>query len=763
MEYVGTGGEPVPWELSASLKYTISSDRMPNGPYTGNISRYGPGGMIYTKDEMLCLMLYDINGNYKFAPGPGIGTADVIVERSQPLDQSCAIISSLERLAIGQNQRLISPLFRRNAGLRSSIWKCPLPGVIRIYHHLDLWRFRTALSNKFNYYSAVSGKITHVQSYSSSVVEDLSQKVIWTLNWSARRIRGNEVPTLRQLAFEKASYAHRAFYQTEHGPMVEYSMANIHQKIPFLVRSFNQPTHKMNAKCKDHMHLVAPAMERLVDFIGVRKHLGKYPWRLMPSALIDDRKTSGGERADRAASIAFTGGKVVHTTIGQKTINHKYATKQATRFFEECKTGEPDIQHPNYKIAKKHEMFYASGEPGSVDKIQRKVREFYIPHAMVILIERALFLFKHLVHRGRTIRIGTTWWWGGGKKFFDHLFTPGCRAYDGDFKSIDKTIKAVLLSLHVFSGTMFVDFSKMTDETARVYRTALRIMSKVRVVKVTRLNGNTWVVMKGVMPSGVFETSDGDSWIVCLLICLWVEWERSQSPRALELIDAHWDAQFRGAIYGDDHVLTIGPDLREVLSEERFGRYCLDFWDMEIREQRQNLNILSKVENDRLVEDGAVFLKRYVIERPDFMPKNVSSIVPWKPATGHFMRIPYSDTGFAGWTRVLVSIIGHAWDSMGTNLIAYQELSVLYHLAVVESGISSSTLPKLIEEEFADERVKTKMLAKMQLTQKDFNAFPSLHNLHCRHEYRDYVTNESDPMRAFMETEVSDLSGVVYA
>jgi len=700
-------------------------------------------------------MLFEIASRYAWRPGE-IPMEDFIVKREVPWDLSVPLVSAMVRLAIGQNQRLISPPFRRDVGLKNDPWKCPLPGIIKIYHQLDRWRFQQYLIQKPRM-TMVSGKAIYVKDYGSNYIyQNIIQqnKINFTLNWSTHRKPVGDVPSLMQLAYEKASHAHRTFYQTEHGPMVAYSMENVHMKVPNMLKAFNQPTHIMNDACKKHMYLLPAAMDRLVDILGVRSHLGKYVWKLNPVLLRDEKMTSGGERADRRGRVSFKGGTIYHTAVGQKTINATYCVNKLQEFFDSCLTDSPYFHHPNYKVEKKHEMHIASGEPGSVAKTQQKVREFYIPHSMVIGAERALFLFKHFIHRGPVITIGMSWWWGGGQRFHDEMYVKGGRAGDGDFSKIDKTIKAVLLGLHTNAGTMFLDFKRMDPKDIRMYKVALRMMSKIKVVKVTRINGNTWVVVKGVNPSGVLETSDANSWIVALLISMWVEVMRLQSKTNMALIDKYFYEQFRVKINGDDHVMNSGPKLEAILNEDTFAWYVNKYWDMEIRDRRIGLDIKSVVENDILVKAGLLYLKRYVIDRPSFMPKKTAKIVPWKPASGHFMRIPYSDTGYAGWTRILVSIIGHAWDSMGTNLTAYNELTVLYNMALLESGVSESTIPKLVREEFRDDMLLTKMYRKLNLTEKDFAGFPNLAELHSRHVYRN-ITNAIDPETAFGSTVVN--------
>jgi len=263
------------------------------------------------------------------------------------------------------------------------------------------------------------------------------------------------------------------------------------------------------------------------------------------------------------------------------------------------------------------------------------------------------------------------------------------------------------------------------------------------------------VVMTGVMPSGIFSTSDGDSYIVLLLICFYIEWEREKRQRDLAWIDAELaKGKLVSAVYGDDHVLGISKMLRRVFSEQGFADYVKEYWCMEIRNVRMDLPVLTDIKNDFVVKPGVIFLQRHLIKKPSHMPEKAAAIVPWKEAVRHFTRIPWDKEGIFHFSRVLCSIIGHAWDSLGTNLTAYQELCFLWNEVVGALGLTAVTLEELLRAEMKNEKVRTEWVKKIGMSMKDMLRFPGLEELTCRHEYSELSDYELDPNLAF-ETEDS--------
>jgi len=449
--------------------------------------------------------------------------------------------------------------------------------IVNMYERLDDWRWRRYLYTP----RVVNGKRTLPR-----VID--KPNIDWTPN-HVRPVRtpGKEIPSLQKLAYQAFSYTHRTFFQTEHGPMLAYSGENVHLKKPGMIKAFDQPTHMMSDKLKTQTHLFPAAINRTVDLLDTRKYLSSVVWTVNDSLTYDAAVTSGGERADERRVITREKEKIIITANSVKTANARYVQRNVRLFLEACRKGEVAAIDFYYKVVFKHEMHYASGAIGSCNKVALKCREFFIPHATVIVLERILFLFRQYLNRGNVIRIGMVWFFGGAYKFY--LYMNKCKGMtydDGDFSNIDKTIKAILLSLHINSGVMYLDLKNMKPEDVRCYMTALRLLNKIRVVKITRMDGNQWVVMTGVMPSGILDTSDGDSWVVVFLICCWVEHLRGTDPEVCRVIDVYFFTQFVLAVYGDDHVQGVGPQLRKILNEHGFAQYVEEYWDMKIREIR---------------------------------------------------------------------------------------------------------------------------------------------------------------------------------
>lgn len=776
MKWLDGAGQLCKPSDALALEYNISGPKLKVDAHVqtgGCIVRRGPNGILFTDEEMLLYMLYDIAERFTFTVSSEGG--EVIVLRNTRIDLSQSKSTALARLLIGRNQRMIAPPFFCATRERGTQLASPEPGMIELYHNLDAYRL-----NEYNSHRVVPGervladmlfenKIPLVTQLDTMVLRPLSESVPFIAQVSPlvvpdgvrwRRNEGQKVqtpvaiPSLQILAYEGFSYAQRSFYQTDHGPLVYHSAHDLHLKTSTMIRSFDQESHTMSDKTKSQLHLIPAALNRMVDLLDLHEHLGKYRWVLNPILAYDDRMTSGGERANHVQHYKTEFGTIKSSAIGTKAQNATFVQNSVLDFMESCRRGQPEFIDCNYKVVKKNEPQHASGAPGSCHKASLKCREYFIPFSSVISLERLLRLFVHLIFRGDTIRIGMSWFFGGAQKLWEHLYVDGGLADDGDFTKMDKTIKAILLSLHVTGGVMFLDFSKMAPDDVRMYKIALKILSYIRVTKVTRINGNIWVVVKGIMPSGVLETSDGDSWVVAFLICMFVEYVREQDPVAAAIIDKFFATHYRAAIYGDDHIKVMGRMLRKYLNENKFAAYVKEFWDMEIREIRTELELLAIIKNDAIVRDGAIFLKRFLIETPDYFPPSVSgramsTIVPWKPAYNHFARIPICDDGRPSWTRWILSIIGHAWDSMGTNITAYKELAFLFQITVEYLRLDRSRLRELIYEEITTVRNPIKIMKKLGLDITCFYDFPTLKLLMSYHVYDRTVTNKVDPTFAF--------------
>jgi len=746
-------------QFAHSVRYQLLSERFefPEGikTFEGFVSRYGPSGIEYTEDQMLLIALFDINSRLRFAPGKD--GVDVIKLREPPLASGPAIYSAMTRLMVGRNQKVIAPPFIRTMTLIPTGMDHPTADLLMMYERLDAYRFSYFFSRKGEKEVFWDTK-TRKYGIRRRGIHILKPVLKMVFNKEPIRKPEGPVLSLRALAYQAFSYMHRTFFQTEHGPMLAYSGYNVHLKKPGMIKAFDQPSHAMSDKLRNHMHVIPAALNRVVDLLGTRRWFKKIRWRVNEALLYDAAITSGGERSDQPRVIMREKEKIRITAVGTKAVNARYTERSAKAFLESCRKGEPIKIDCCYKVVFKHEMHYASGAPGSQAAVQLKCREFFIPHATVIVIERVMCLFRHYINRGDVIRVGMPWFFGGAYKLYIYLNNcPGMTFDEGDFAKIDKTIKAILLALHVGSGYMYLDLDSMTVDDARIYRIALKILAKIRIVKVTRLEGNQWVVMTGVMPSGSFETSDGDSWIVVLLVCCWVEHLRETNPVACQLVDRYFFDEYRLVCYGDDHVMGFGVHLRAIMSEYGFAQYVLEFWDMEIKDAKVGQPLLTRVENDAVVESGITFLKRRLIAKPSHMPENCAPVVAWKPAWYHFVRIPYSAEGRISWSRVVCSIIGHAWDCQGTNLHAYNELAFLYNDVVSHLDLSSAGIRQMVEKEFADQKVKTKMLMKLGLKPESFFQFPTMSQLAMYNEYSDKSEYKKNPEEAF---QTSDFSGL---
>jgi len=740
MEWVQSGNRTTPDEAEI-LEYEVFDKKIkwPQGvtSYKGQVARTRQY-LKLTTTQMMLYMLWDLNTHFEFDLFSSQVVPQFTTHRKRLPSDELQLTNVLMYDFVGQNQIRIEPPFRRITR-NHELSLQPVDSILlHAYHRLDCWRFIQKMG-----FPITQLKRVRVIMRPDPYVWDKDKKPL------------DEIPKLEQLAWRAFSYKARAFTRTYHGPGIALSVENLMEKKPAMIASFDKPTHSMTDKLRKHLKLYPQALNRLVQMTGTKKYVGKIRWRLNEDLLYDDRPTSGGERPDRPQVFAGEYTRVRSTTTGLKTINACFMRDKMRNWFWHCSQERMTPLDWYYKIAQKYELYHLEATPESRARLETKCREFFISQASVGIAERAMFMYYHLIMRNRSIRIGMKQWFGGGQRLYNDLrgFDDEMTYDDGDFKSLDKTIKAILLDLYLKGGTIYLDWDKMEEKNRKMYKTALKVLCNCLVVKIVRIGNNVWVVMTGVMPSGIFSTSDGDSYIVLLLICFYIEWEREKNAKNLEWIDEELGkGKFVAAIYGDDHVLGISKVLRKIFSEQGFADYVKEYWSMEIRGVRMNLPALTVIKGDYVVKPGLIFLQRYLIAKPAHMPEKAAKVVPWKEAARHFVRIPWDKEGIFHFSRVLCSIIGHAWDTLGTNYTAYQELCFLWNEVICALGLTQVTIEELLRREMKNEKVRTEWVKKIGMSMKDMLRFPTLNELIERHEYSELSDYEQNPNLAF-ETE----------
>jgi len=195
--------------------------------------------------------------------------------------------------------------------------------------------------------------------------------------------------------------------------------------------------------------------------------------------------------------------------------------------------------------------------------------------------------------------------------------------------------------------------------------------------------GSYFVFMRGVMYSGGLETSHGDSWIMALIFYLFIVYKTTMYPHIREAVyyftERGW---IRIAVYGDDHIWCCPKVFREIINVKEFARFLSEVIHMNLRDAAEYDSFLSVVNftTGEFVKKGPVFLKRRFIESND---PSISTVVSYK-STSEIMvslltkehdqklNVSYDPVD------MMLSCIGQAYDTYGTNVLAYHFVSETY-------------------------------------------------------------------------------------
>lgn len=191
----------------------------------------------------------------------------------------------------------------------------------------------------------------------------------------------------------------------------------------------------------------------------------------------------------------------------------------------------------------------------------------------------------------------------------------------------------------------------------------------------------------------------------------------------------------RIVVYGDNHIACFPKALRDILNVESFGNFLSKICDMQLRDQRE-FDVFLSVPNlatGGLSARGPVFLKRYFILNNDGVR---AKVLPYKPITETMLRALACEETEAPLGLVL-KCIGQAWDTQGTNRVAYDCINNMYGLLVRSGEVKT---PREMLDEYLkrpDGRVKiNKIMRRLGMREDEiFSRFPSLKMLNRRHVY----------------------------
>jgi len=269
---------------------------------------------------------------------------------------------------------------------------------------------------------------------------------------------------------------------------------------------------------------------------------------------------------------------------------------------------------------------------------------------------------------------------------------------DGDVSGLDYTIKALFLVIYMMCGSLWTH--QQNTHMYRMYRYFLEAAAENLAGKSVRWFTDFMLVI-GIMPSGSFETSHGNTWImtVCYFLTFFYYVLSTCTPEEVAQY-LHFVAAGRVVVtlYGDDFLYSYPKELRKKFGIKKFRKFLRDFLHVELKHCKEygtlityltlhqgrvcrGRNVFGHLMNGHV---GPVFLKRHLIPWNTFCLERFQvpappRYVPWRPLVQFYQKcgVPKAeqDRAIATPLSQLSRIVGLMYDNLGVDPVAHRFLS----------------------------------------------------------------------------------------
>jgi len=313
------------------------------------------------------------------------------------------------------------------------------------------------------------------------------------------------------------------------------------------------------------------------------------------------------------------------------------------------------------------------GMETSSKKMKDKAREFFIPHLLSVLLSMIVQRRRQKIERGKMIKIGLKWWYGGAERYANQLKyrSKNVAWGEADVIGFDTNVKIFLLLLYVVQAAIYYKKTKDFD----IFKVFLKMTATHLGFKLVHMFLDVWRSMVGSMPSGAYETSHGDSWIMGFMFFLYIATVAHKYPeKRRTMMDCIESGDLGITVYGDDHNIIIPDILTDIINMKDFHDYLLETFDAETRDVKQTKQFLSHLDRYGEIPDkGIVFLQRYFVHKDEIGGnyENLANILPLRPFEKTYRKFAFGKGGYRANVDLLLSSIGMAYDN-GLNPVAYK-------------------------------------------------------------------------------------------
>jgi hypothetical protein len=524
------------------------------------------------------------------------------------------------------------------------------------------------------------------------------------------------IPSLAAMILKKESGVWQTTGTIKGRKFVTAAMENLHpDKYADALLNMNKPTQKPPAAFEEIKSTVPRAMDLLYHKMGIHEYgKEKNPICLGP---LD------GMYLGASNGINFGKHFVISDPDFECPVEVSPKGKKLETFASDIneilhfiRTGEEPPVYWN--ITPKNENFFSWTKQMSDDEWEswkKKVRLFVIPSSIYILGEKLVSRLRHLKERGWVIAIGYSHSRGGADKIAKMLGVTlmNCWAKiieEGDAKNFDQTVLEFFTNLYFSTMQIHEDPTQPDFEIKR--RITKWLLSNM-IVRLTRIFAEQWAWIRGQVPSGCYNTSHMDSWIMAMYFFIFglVTIDQAPAEHQVELEEALYN-RITLIVYGDDHLYNKGTGLAaQYFSAHRFADFAKKYYGVEIRDLKSGLPFCSRTFGGWITEMGATFLKHQFVLNPN-KSEGQCNFLPFRESREFLIRAIWGrETDERGILDVILSCIGHAYGTYGANRDAYDRLRLLYEECVKESGMKpGKIIAEILESMSRDDLGKIRQL-----------------------------------------------------
>jgi len=339
---------------------------------------------------------------------------------------------------------------------------------------------------------------------------------------------------------------------------------------------------------------------------------------------------------------------------------------------------------------------------------------------------------------GRVIMIGMKMFHGGAYELALKLNynNPDIFWWDGDIKKFDKAVMDIWIMNYCANNRRYYDKDNMPDFVRKIFEKLMEDWGYHLTNKVVLFLDNIWRLIIGKVPSGALETSHLDSYALLCYFIFYLCYIMMNHPELDEVITEFMNEGFiRILVYGDDHICCAPKVLRGIINVNTWAGFLKTHCRSVLRDYREYDDFLTEPDlwTGSIRKKGPVFCKRYFIANKD--DPALPPVLPYKPLYEPMLRVFVSVNQDP--IDYLLSIIGHMWDTMGTNKTHYLLLQDFYQS--INSELKVQNIYELYLEELKNpgKRVKlNRLVRKMGLSAETiFSSVPLYEEIRKRNVY----------------------------